>query len=83
MQHLQQQVTINASLKMYARWPDDKFDNIRRLLREALTAEQYSRLINMRFLHTSLTHRPEPKGSGLFLCLDFRMYFTTQSMPVL
>mgnify|MGYP003629336998 CR=1 FL=1 len=48
MQHLQQQVTINASLKMYARWPDDKFDNIRRLLREALTAEQYSRLINMR-----------------------------------
>ena len=48
MQHLQQQVTINASLKMYARWPDNKFDNIRRLLREALTAEQYSRLINMR-----------------------------------
>ena len=48
MQHIQQQVTINASLKMYARWPDDKFDNIRRLLREALTAEQYSRLINMR-----------------------------------
>ena len=48
MKQTQQNVQINASLKMYARWPDHKFDNIRRLLREALTAEQYSRLINMR-----------------------------------
>ena len=43
MQHV-----INATLKMMARWPDDKFDNMRRVLRESLTAEQYSRLINLR-----------------------------------
>jgi len=43
MQHV-----INATLKMMARWPDDKFDNMRRVLRESLTSEQYSHLINMR-----------------------------------
>jgi hypothetical protein len=43
MQHI-----FNATLNMMARWPDDKFDNMRRVLRESLTSEQYSRLINMR-----------------------------------
>jgi hypothetical protein len=43
MQHV-----INATLKMMAKWPDHKFENMRRVLRESLTAEQYSCLINMR-----------------------------------
>jgi hypothetical protein len=39
---------IDASLKTYAMFPDDKFASVRRLLREGLTPEQYSYLINMR-----------------------------------
>ena len=43
MQHI-----FNATLNMMAKWPDDKFDNMRRVLRESLTSEQYSYLINRR-----------------------------------
>ena len=42
------QTVFQTALNVIAQWPDDKFDNMRRGLREALTAEQYSRLINMR-----------------------------------
>ena len=43
-----QETIFKNALHIIAQWPDEKFDNMRRGLREALTSEQYSSLINTR-----------------------------------
>ncbi len=38
----------HPTLKVIARWPDDKFNRFRPYLRQQLSADHYSQVINMR-----------------------------------